>query len=70
MLLTCNKLYLLDSSKLMNNWSIIHLLHKSTHFEEFEEIHQVVIDRIINNMASLVQYGEYGAIEKYCTTTN
>ena len=21
-------------------------------------------------MASLVQYGEYGAIEKYCTTTN
>ena len=33
-------------------------------------MHQVVIDRISDNMASLVQPGMYGAINKDDTTTN
>ena len=43
---------------------------KSTPFEAFEEINQVFIYRIIDNMASLVQYGKCGAINTYYTTTN
>ena len=43
---------------------------KSTPFEAFEEIHQVVLDSISDNMASLVQPGKYGAINKSDTTTN
>ena len=38
-----------------NNWNIIHLTPKSTPFEEFDEIHQVVLYGISDNMASLVQ---------------
>ena len=38
-----------------NNWNIIELTPKSTTFEAFDEIHKVVLDRIIENMASLVQ---------------
>ena len=45
-----------------NNWNIIELTPKSTPFEAFDEIHKVVIDRISENMASLVQSGMYGAI--------
>ena len=33
---------------------------KSTPFEAFEEINQVVLGRISNNMAALVQSGEIG----------
>ena len=36
--------------------------HKATKSEAFEEIHQVFIDRISDNMASLVQHGNYGSI--------
>ena len=36
----------------------------------FDEIHQVVLDGIIENMASLVQSGMYGAINTDDTTTN
>ena len=53
-----------------NNWNIIHLSHKSTPFEAFEEINQDVLGVISDNMASLVQYDKYGAINKYGTTTN
>ena len=53
-----------------NNCNIIHLSPKSTPFEEFEEIHQVVLDRISDNMDSLVLYGNYGAINTDETTTN
>ena len=45
-----------------NNCNIIHLTPKSTPFEEFDEIHQVVPDVISDHMASLVQPGKYGAI--------
>ena len=45
-----------------NNWNIITLSHKITTSEAFEDIHQVVLDGISENAASLVQYGNYGAI--------
>ena len=53
-----------------NNWNIIHLSQKSTYFEAFEEIHQVVLDGISDNMASLVQYDKYGTIKTADTTKN
>ena len=37
-----------------NNWNIIELSLKSTSAETFDEIHQVVLDGISDNMASLV----------------
>ena len=45
-----------------NNWNIIHLSPKPTHFKEFGDIHQVVLDSISDNMASLVQPGKYSVI--------
>ena len=53
-----------------NNWNIIELTLKSTPFEAFDEIHQVVLDEISENMASLVQPGMYGDITKDDTTAN
>ena len=53
-----------------NNWNIIELTLKSTSFEEFDEIHQVVLDGIIDNMASLIQSCMYGSIITDYTTTN
>ena len=44
---------------LFNNWDIITLSHKATPSKAFEFIHQVLIDGISDNMASLVQYGKY-----------
>ena len=52
------------------NWNIIHLTPKSIPSEAFDEIHQVVLDGISENMASLVQSGIYGAINSDETTTN
>ena len=37
-----------------NNWNIIELSSKSTSSDTFDEVHQVVIDGISDNMASLV----------------
>ena len=37
-----------------NNWNIIQLSQKSTPYDPFDEIHQVVIDGISDNMSSLV----------------
>ena len=53
---------------LTNN--IIHLTPKSTPFEEFDEIPQVVLGGISDNTASLVQSGKYGVINTVDTTTN
>ena len=55
---------------LYNNRNIIHLTPKYTPLGAFDEIHKVVMDRISENMASLVQSGMYGAINKDYTTTN
>ena len=43
---------------------------KSTPFEAFEEIHQVVLGVISNNMASSVEYGDYGTINISDTSTS
>ena len=45
-----------------NNWNIIELSSKSTSSETFDQIHQVVLDGISDNMASLVKSGKYGSI--------
>ena len=45
-----------------NNWNIIQLSPKSTHFEDFEYIHEFFLDRISDNTASLVQYDKYDSI--------
>ena len=43
-------------------FNIIEITPKSIPFEASDEIHKVFIDRISENMASLVQSGIYGAI--------
>ena len=53
-----------------NNWNIIYLSPKSIPFEAFEDIHQVVLDKIRDNIASLVQSYKYGAINTAETTKN
>ena len=45
-----------------NNWNIITSSQKATTSEAFEEVHQVVLDGISDNIASLVQSGKYGAM--------
>ena len=42
---------------------------KSTPFKAFEEINQVVLDRISDNMSSLVQSSKYGTINTADTST-
>ena len=51
------------------NWSIIQLSQKSTPPDKFNEIYHVVLDRISDNMASLVESGKYGAINTTDTAT-
>ena len=53
-----------------NNWNIILLSSKLTSSDTFDEIHQVVLDGISDNMASLVESGKYGAINTTDTSTN
>ena len=53
-----------------NNWNIIQLSSKSTSSDTFDEIHQVVLNGISDNMASLVESGKYGAINTTDTSTN
>ena len=43
---------------------------KSTPYDTFDEIHQVVLDIISENMASLVESGKYGAIKTTDIATN
>ena len=47
-----------------NNWNIIRLSQKSTTYDAFYEIHQVVLDGISDIMASLVESLKYGAIKQ------
>ena len=44
--------------------------HKSTPSDTFDEIHQVVLDGMSHNMASLVESRKHGAINTTDTTTN
>ena len=52
-----------------NNWNIITLSHKAETSVAFEDIYQVVLDGISDNMASLVQYGNYVSINTTDTLT-
>ena len=52
------------------NWTNIDLTPKAILSEAFDEIHQVVIDVISENMASLVQSGMYGTINRDDNTSN
>ena len=63
----CNYLKLLGP---FNNWNITQLSQKSTPSDAFDEIHQVVLDGISENMASLVESVNYGSINKTDTATN
>ena len=53
-----------------NNWNIIQLSQKSTSSDAFDKINQVVIDKISDNMASLVQLGKYVAINTTDTVSH
>ena len=44
------------------NCNIIELSQKSTSYDTFDEIHQVVLDGISDNIASLVESGIYRSI--------
>ena len=52
-----------------NNQNIISLSHKATKSKAFEDIHQVFLDGISGNMASLFQSGKYGVINTTETLT-
>ena len=52
-----------------NNWNIIRLSHKETSNEEIDKIHQVLLDRISDKMAELVQTDKWGSIDATDTTT-
>ena len=53
-----------------NNWNIIQLSQKSTPYDKIDEMHQVAIDGISDNMDSLVESVQYGAINKTDIVTN
>ena len=53
-----------------NKQNTINLTPKSTPFEAFDKINQVVLNGITDNMASLVQAGKYGIITTTETTTD
>ena len=53
-----------------NNWNIIELSSNSKSSDTFDAIHQVVLDGLSDNMASLVESGTYGAINTTDTSTN
>ena len=53
-----------------NNWNIIEITQKSTSSDTFDEIHQVVLDGISENMASLFESGTYAAINTTVISTN
>ena len=44
--------------------------HKSTPYEAFDKIHQVILDGISDNMASLFEAGKYCAMNTTERTTN
>ena len=53
----------------LNNQNIIHFTNENISSEELDEVHQVVLDRISDNMASFVQKGGCGTINEIYETT-
>ena len=54
----------------IKNWNIIELSPMSISSDTFNEIHQVVLDRIIDNMDPLVESEKYGVRNKTDKSTN
>ena len=52
-----------------NNWNIIKILHKEKSSEDFDKIHQVVLNSISDNMAATVKTGKYDTINTSDTAT-
>ena len=52
-----------------NNWNIIQLSHKGKYCGDIDKMHQVALDGISDNMAALVQTGQYDDINTTDTTT-
>ena len=52
-----------------NNWNIIQFINKTTSIEDFGTVHELVLDGISENMASLVQLGKYRSIYAAYLTT-
>ena len=53
---------------LLNNWNIINFTNIIKSSEDFDEVHQVVLDGISDTMYSLVQIGKHGDINAEDTT--
>ena len=53
----------------LNNWNPIHFTNKTTSSEDFNDVHQALLDGIIENMDSFVHTGKYGAINVADPTT-
>ena len=52
-----------------NNWNIIQFSNKSIAYEDFDEVHKLVLDGISENMSSLAQNEKYGAVNTADPTT-
>ena len=48
----------------LNNWNIIHFSNKTTPSEDFDEVHQLVLDGISANISYIFQTGKYGTINE------
>ena len=51
-----------------NNWNIINFTNKTTYVEEFDNVPRVVFGNISDNMASIVNTGNYVAINTLYST--
>ena len=47
-----------------NNWNIIKFTNKGTPGEDFDDIHNIVLDSVSENMDSLVKTMKYGTQNK------
>ena len=63
-------MHLLASIRVLPKLEHYSISHKSTPSDTFDEIHQVVLEVISDNMASLVKSGKYGYINTTNTKTN
>ena len=53
----------------VNNWNIIQFSNKSTTYEDFDEVHILVLDGISENMSSIFQNGKY-KLSQHCISNH
>ena len=68
-LLTSKRFHILVCVRFFHDWNIIQFSHKETSFEDIYKIHQILLDRISEYMATLMKTGYYGGINTTETTT-